>query len=124
MNTINANVKIVIVGTKHSLILDPGEDYEITFKKGDPLREDLYDLNDLIDNTFNTAYSNGDMVKAIFIDNKNIIHDQIETSLRENNLSSDETLIELSRLPQFCNADPSDLYDIISEIAHSLSNQK
>ena len=48
MSAINSNVEITILGTKKSLVLDPDEEFKINFSKGEELREDLNDLDDLI----------------------------------------------------------------------------
>jgi hypothetical protein len=114
MAQINSNVEIIIVGTKKSLALDPDEEFKINFNKGEELREDLYDLDDLIQNTIDTAFRNGDVIKSLTIDGVDIIKEEILESLVNTGYSVDEALVDLSRLPQFANADPSDLYDLIN----------
>ena len=116
MSTINSNVKITILGTKKSLVLDPDEEYKVNFNKGEKLREDLYDLEDLIQNTMDTAYASGDVIKSLIVDGVDIIKEEILQSLLNNGHSIDEVLVELSSLPQFANADPSDLYDLINSV--------
>jgi hypothetical protein len=116
MSAINSNVEITILGTKKSLALDPDEEFKINFSKGEELREDLNDLDDLIQNTMDTAYRNGDVIKSLTIDGVDIIKGEVLQSLLNNGYSIDETLVELSSLPQFANADPSDLYDLINSV--------
>ena len=116
MSTINSNVEITILGTKKSLALDPDEEFKINFSKGEELREDLNDLDDLIQNTMDTAYRNGDVIKSLTIDGVDIIKGEVLQSLLNNGHSIDEALVELSSLPQFANADPSDLYDLINSV--------
>ncbi len=116
MSTINSNVEITILGTKKSLVLDPDEEFKINFSKGEQLREDLNDLDDLIQNTMDTAYRNGDVIKSLTIDGVDIIKGEVLQSLLNNGHSIDEVLVELSSLPQFANADPSDLYDLINSV--------
>lgn len=116
MSTINSNVKITILGTKKSLVLDPDEEYKVNFNKGEKLREDLYDLEDLIQNTMDTAYTSGDVIKSLIVDGVDIIKEEILQSLLNNGHGIDEVLVELSSLPQFANADPSDLYDLINSV--------
>lgn len=114
MSTINSIVEITIMGTKKSLVLDPDEEFKINFSKGEELREDLNDLDDLIQNTMDTAYRNGDVIKSFTIDGVDIIKEEVLQSLLNNGYSAEEVLVELSSLPQFANADPSDLYDLIN----------
>lgn len=114
MAQISSNVEITIVGTKKSLALDPNEEFKINFNKGEELREDLYDLDDLIQNTMDTAFRNGDVIKSLIINGVDIIKEEILESLVDTGYSVDDSLVELSRLPQFANADPSDLYDLIN----------
>ena len=116
MSAINSNVEITILGTKKSLALDPDEEFKINFSKGEELREDLNDLDDLIQNTIDTAYGNGDVIKSLTIDGVDIIKEEVLQSLLNNGHSIDEVLVELSSLPQFANADPSDLYDLINSV--------
>ena len=116
MSTINSNVEITILGTKKSLALDPDEEFKINFSKGEELREDLNDLDDLIQNTMDTAYRNGDVIKSLTIDGVDIIKEEVLQCLLNNGHSIDEVLVELSSLPQFANADPSDLYDLINSV--------
>ena len=116
MSAINSNVEITILGTKKSLVLDPDEEFKINFSKGEELREDLNDLDDLIQNTMDTAYRNGDVIKSLTIDGVDIIKGEVLQSLLNNGHSIDEALVELSSLPQFANADPSDLYDLINSV--------
>ena len=116
MSAINSNVEITILGTKKSLVLDPDEEFKINFSKGEELREDLNDLDDLIQNTMDTAYRNGDVIKSLTIDGVDIIKEEVLQSLLNNGHSIDEVLVELSSLPQFANADPSDLYDLINSV--------
>lgn len=116
MSAINSNIEIIILGTKKSLALDPDEEFKINFSKGEELREDLNDLDDLIQNTMDTAYRNGDVIKSLTIDGVDIIKGEVLQSLLNNGYSIDETLVELSSLPQFANADPSDLYDLINSV--------
>ena len=116
MSTINSNVEITILGTKKSLVLDPDEEFKINFSKGEELREDLNDLDDLIQNTMDTAYRNGDVIKSLTIDGVDIIKGEVLQSLLNNGHSIDEALVELSSFPQFANADPSDLYDLINSV--------
>ena len=114
MAQISSNVEITIVGTKKSLALDTNEEFKINFNKGEELREDLYDLDDLIQNTMDTAFRNGDVIKSLIIDGIDIIKEEILQALVNAGYSVDEALVELSSLPQFANADPSDLYDLIN----------
>lgn len=114
MAQISSNVEIIIVGTKKSLALDPNEEFKINFNKGEELREDLYDLDDLIQNTMDTAFRNGDVIKSLIIDGVDIIKEEVLQSLVNAGYSIDEALVELSSLPQFANADPSDLYDLVN----------
>jgi len=116
MSAINSNVEITILGTKKSLALDPDEEFKINLRKGEELREDLNDLDDLIQNTIDTAYRNGDVIKSLTIDGVDIIKEEVLQSLLNNGHSIDEGLVELSSLPQFANADPSDLYDLINSV--------
>lgn len=116
MAQISSNVEITIMGTKKSLVLDPDEEFKINFSKGEELREDLNDLDDLIQNTMDTAYRNGDVIKSLTIDGVDIIKEEVLQSLLNNGNSIDEVLVELSSLPQFTNADPSDLYDLINSV--------
>ena len=117
MSKINSNVEITIVGTKKSLALDPEEEFQINFSKGEELREDLHDLDDLIQNNMDTAFRNGDYIKSLFIDGVDVIKEEILQSLLSNRYSTEDVLIELSSLPQFSNADPSDLHDLIDLIS-------
>lgn len=116
MAQISSNVEITIMGTKKSLVLDPDEEFKINFSKGEELREDLNDLDDLIQNTMDTAYRNGDVIKSLTIDGVDIIKEEVLQSLLNNGNSIDEVLVELSSLPRFTNADPSDLYDLINSV--------
>ena len=117
MSKINSNVEITIVGTKNSLALDPEEEFQIRFIKGEELREDLHDLDDLIQNTMDTAFRNGDFIKSLSIDGVDIIKEEILQSLLNNRYSTEDVLVELSSLPQFSNADPSDLHDLIDLVS-------
>ena len=117
MSKINSNVEITIVGTKKSLALDPEEEFQISFSKGEELREDLHDLDDLIQNTMDTAFRNGDFIKSLTIDGVDIIKEEILQSLLNNGYSTEEVLVELSSQPQFANADPSDLHDLINLVS-------
>ncbi len=112
-----SDVKIIILGTKKSLVLDQDEEFEVSFKKGEPFGKDIQNVADLIENARNTAYRNGDMLKSIVVDGKDIIESTIFDLLLNNGFSVEDACIEISSLPEFANADPSDLYDLVQLIA-------
>ncbi len=112
-----SDVKIIILGTKKSLVLDQDEEFEVSFKKGESFGKDIQNVADLIENARNTAYRNGDMLKSIVVDGKDIIESTIFDLLLNNGFSVEDACIEISSLPEFANADPSDLYDLVQLIA-------
>lgn len=119
MSTINHDVRIVVVGTKRSQILDLDEEFVAEFKKGDELREDLTGLSDLIENTANRSLYRGDWIRSLVVDGRDLVQDIIHNCLIENNFSVDETIPDLSKHPFFANADPADLFALVCQVASS-----
>ncbi len=117
MNVCASDVKIVILGTKKSLVLDPDEEFEVSFKKGEPFGKDIQNVAGLIENARNTAYRNGATLKSIIVDGEDIIESTIFDQLLDNGFSIDDTCIAISSLPEFANADSSDLYDLVQLVA-------
>lgn len=117
MSVCDSEVKIVILGTKKSLVLDPKEKFEISFEKGEPFGKDIQSVGELIENARETAYRNGDVIQAIYVDGENIIESAILDVLFNNGFSIVETLMEISVFPEFANADPADIVSLIELVA-------
>jgi hypothetical protein len=107
-------IKLVLLGTKKSLALDPDETFIVSFKKGEPFSPGINSIDDFIENAKDKAFQYGDVIKSLTIDNIDIIEETILESLIRNSHSADEALVDLSSEREFANADPSDLYDMIS----------
>lgn len=126
MSTIDHNVKIVVLGTKKSEILDDKEEFEIDFTKGEPLRDDLNNLDDLINNVINTSQLRGDLVKSIIVDGVDIVKHEIIKKLEANQYLLANSLPEISALPFLINGDLSDIEALVNDIclAHNLPIRK
>lgn len=117
MGVCASDVKIVIMGTKRSLVLDPDEEFEVSFKKGEPFGKDIQSVEGLIENARTTAFRNGDMIKSIIVDGVNIIESDIYERLVANAFSVEDTCVEISGLQEFANADTADLFDLVEMVA-------
>jgi len=109
-------IKLVLLGTKKSLALDPEEIFIVSFKKGEPFSPGINSIDQFIENAKDKAFQYGDVIKSLTIDNVDLIEQTIFESLVRNNHSADETLVDLSSEREFANADPSDLYEMISYV--------
>jgi hypothetical protein len=117
MPLVDHNVFVEITGTKKSVILDPEETQEIIFKKGEELRADFQNLNDLLDHILETSFRNGDAIFKLLVDDEDVIKNEIKSLIIENGWSLDDAWPEVCGLPFLANADPSDVYDFIQELS-------
>lgn len=126
MSIIDHNVKIVVQGTKKSEILDYSEEFEIDFIKGEPLRDDLNNLDDLINNVISTSQLRGDIVKSIIVDGVDLVADEIIKTLQANHYLLADSLTEISALPFLINGDLSDIEILVNDIclANNLNLKK
>lgn len=112
-------IKLVLLGTKKSLALDPEEIFVVAFKKGEPFAPGINSIDEFIENAKDKAFQYGDVIKSLYVDSIDLIEQTIFESLSRNNHSPEEALIELSSEREFANADPSDLYEMISFVLHN-----
>lgn len=126
MSIIDHNVKIVVQGTKKSEILDYSEEFEIDFIKGEPLRDDLNSLDDLINNVISTSQLRGDIVKSIIVDGVDLVADEIIKALQENHYLLADSITEISALPFLINGDMNDIEILVNDIclANNLNLKK
>ena len=120
---LDSDIKIVVKGTKRSILLDNGEKYVIDFKKGEPLREDLSSVQDLVRNAIDTSLRNGDMIISLIIDGFDLVQDAIIKELEQVNMSTEDAFISVCQFAYMSNVDPSDVYDLINEVKSRLNSQ-
>ncbi len=122
MKKVGHNIRIIIVGTNKSQILDADEEFIVEFSKDEPLREDFEDINDLIDNAIQTSFYKGDIIRELEIDGNDFVRSLIIDTLQKNQMNAGDSVPELSSLPFLSNADPSDVYDMVFEVLSSLND--
>jgi hypothetical protein len=120
LSRISADVRIVVIGTKRSAVLENGERYVIEFKKGEPLREGLDSVQDLVENAIDTSFASGDMISSLIVDGHDMVRYAIVTELENSNMDAEEAYINVCNLPFMTNADPSDVFDLVNEVLSSI----
>jgi len=120
LSRISADVRIVVIGTKRSAVLENGERYVIEFKKGEPLREGLNSVQDLVENAIDTSFASGDMISSLIVDGHDMVRYAIVTELENSNMDAEEAYINVCNLPFMTNADPSDIFDLVNEVLSSI----
>lgn len=120
LSRISADVRIVVIGTKRSAVLENGERYVIEFKKGELLREGLDSVQDLVENAIDTSFASGDMISSLMVDGHDMVRYAIVTELENANMDSEEAYVNVCNLPFMTNADPSDVLDLVNEVLSSI----
>lgn len=120
LSTVSTDVKIVVVGTKRSVVLDNGERYVIEFKKDEPLRDGLHSVQDLVENAIDTSFANGDMISSLIVGGNDLVRNAIVAELENSNMDAEEAYVNVCNFPYMSNADPSDVFDLVSEVLSSL----
>lgn len=123
MNNTGQIIKIKIIGTKNSQILDCGESSEIIFNPGDPFRKGINDLEDLFSNMVHTAYIRGDAIDAFYVGELDIIKNYIHEKLTENLMNVEDTAIELTSDPIFAHHEYSDLCEKVQLVHDSYTSE-
>jgi hypothetical protein len=120
LSRINSDVRIVVIGTKRSAVLENGERYVVEFKKGEPLRKGLDSVQDLVENAIDTSFASGDMISSLMVDGYDMVRYAIVTELENANMDSEEAYVNVCNLPFMTNADPSDVLDLVNEVLSSI----
>lgn len=116
MAKIEKSVKIVILGTKNSQILDKDENYVVEFNQGDEMQDGINNSSELISNAIMMAQIRGDALISIEIEGKDFVHDFVYRKLIENKLNQEITFHEMCLTPFLAHADPSDIWDLLQEV--------
>jgi hypothetical protein len=120
LSRVSTDVKIVVIGTKRSAVLDNGERYVIEFKKNEPLRDGLHSVQDLVENAIDTSFTNGDMISSLVVGGNDLVREAIVAELENSNMDTEEAYVNVCNFPYMSNADPSDVFDLVSEVRSSL----
>ena len=120
MNNTGSEIKIVICGTRKSMFLDPNEKQVMKFAPGEPFRDGINTLDDLIDNTIEVASMYGDTIEHFFVGTTDFISAMIKEAITSNKSNIEEAIDYLSNHPIFINYDPSDLRERVMEEASFL----
>ena len=109
MNNTGSEIKIVICGTRKSMFLDPNEKQVMKFAPGEPFRDGINTLDDLINNTIEVASIYGDTIKHFFVGTIDFISVMIKEAITSNKSNIEQAIEYLSNHPVFVTYDPSDL---------------
>jgi glutamine synthetase type III len=120
MSRIGHDIRLVVVGTKKSQILDVDEEFVLDFTKDEDLREDFSDANDLINNFIETSVFRGDMIRSIVVDGSDLVRNAIIQALNKSSLSANDAFPEVFSLPFLSNADPSDISELVNQVLSSI----
>ncbi len=115
---INHTLVLTVNGTQRSEKaggLDADEASTFTTKPGQ-YRKDLTTVEELIENIARSAYMRGEWVSSFKLDDHDLIEEHVVRALRENQLNTEETAIELSEMPMFASADLEDLIAFVEHI--------
>lgn len=122
MAKVGQNIRIIIQGTKRSEILDADEEFIIEYFKDEELREDFADDSDLINHCIEKSYYRGDIIRSLYINDVDFIRNTIIGTLAEFGMNVEEALPKICSMPFLTNADPSDIYEMVLNIASSKEN--
>lgn len=120
MSKIGHDIRLVVVGTKRSQILDVNEEFVLDFTKDEELREDFADANELVNSFVETSVLRGDMIRSLVVDGRDVVRNAIIQALNECSLSADDAFPGVFSLPFLSNADPSDVSDMVNQVLSSL----
>ena len=120
MSNIEHDIRLVVVGTKKSQILDVDEEFVLEFAKDEELREDFADANELVDSFVQTSLYRGDMIRSLVIDGSDVVRNAIVEVLNKFSMSANEAFPEVFSLPFLSNADPADIYEMMNLVASSM----
>lgn len=124
MAKVGHKIRLVVLGTKKSQILDRDEEFVLEFDKDEELRHDFANANELINHFMEHSLNSGDMIKSLFIDGRDYVRDEIVETLTECSMNAEDAYPEVCSMPFFYNADPSDVYDIVVGVLSSLQNDE
>ena len=120
MNNTGSEIKIIICGTRKSMLLDPNEKQIMKFASGEPFRDGINTLDDLINNTIEVASMYGDTLEHFFVGANDFISVMIKEAITSNNSNLEQAIEYLSSHPIFVNYDPLYLRDRVMEEASFL----
>ncbi len=120
MSNIGHDIRLVVVGTKKSQILDVDEEFVLEFAKDEELREDFADANELVDSFVETSLNRGDMIRSLVIDGSDVVRNAIIEALNKFSMSANEAFPEVFSLPFLSNADPADIFEMVTLVASSM----
>lgn len=120
MSNIGHDIRLVVVGTKKSQILDVDEEFVLEFAKDEELREDFADANELVDSFIQTSLYRGDMIRSLVIDGSDVVRNAIVEALNKFSMSENDAFPEVFSLPFLNNADPADIYEMVTLVASSM----
>lgn len=120
MNNTGSEIKIVVCGTRKSMLLGHNEKQIMRFAPGEPFRDGINTLDDLINNTTEIASMYGDTIEHFFVGTTDFISMMIKEAITSNKSNIEQAIEYLSNHPVFINYDPSDLKDRVLEEASFL----
>lgn len=120
MSNIGHDIRLVVVGTKKSQILDVDEEFVLEFAKDEELREDFADANELVDSFVETSLYRGDMIRSLVIDGSDVVRNAIIEALNKFSMSANEAFPEVFSLSFLSNADPADIFEMVTLVASSM----
>jgi hypothetical protein len=123
MSKIGRDIRLVVVGTKKSQILDADEEFVLEFVKDEELREDFSDANELINSFLETSLYRGDMIRSLVIDGNDIVQQAIIEILNRYSMNVNDAFPEVFALPFLCNADSSDIFELVTVMRSSLETE-
>jgi hypothetical protein len=122
MSIIGHDIRLVVVGTKKSQVLDVDEEFVLEFTKDEELREDFADANELVESFVETSLYRGDMIRSLVIDGNDVVRNVIIEVLNKFSMSANEAFPEVFSLPFFTNADPADIFEMVTLVASSMGD--
>jgi hypothetical protein len=122
MAKVGHKIRLVVLGTKKSQILDRDEEFVLEFAEDEELRQDFSDANELLNHFVEHALNSGDMIKSLLIDGEDYVRSAVMEKLTEYAMNAEDAYPEVSSMPFFYNADPSDVHDIVVEVASSMNS--
>jgi hypothetical protein len=122
MSKIGHDIRLVVVGTKRSQILDADEQFVLEFGKDEKLREDFENGSELINSFMETSYQRGDVIVSLQVDGNDLIRNAIIETLNEYAMNVDDCMSEICAMPCFSNGDPADIYELVMQVLLTLKN--
>lgn len=120
MAIVGRNIRLVVVGTRKSQILDVDEEFVLEFTKDEELRDDFSDANELINSFVETSLYRGDMIRSLVVDGRDLVRTAVSETLVKFSMNANEAFSDVFALPFFCNADPADVFEMVTLILSSM----